>query len=152
MNFHTIDDWSGAVYPANKRHEPMTDEQVDQALSLLFANPDTENALYEFAHHDYVGLLGQSAFTTFKTSTKIIVTADRATCKMRNAARPSPVSAAYLERSWQSVQTLIEVISAEHWPNALIVDTSVASIETAVSKIMHHLSIQWDPHGTKSTF
>jgi hypothetical protein len=133
--FHTIDDWAGVAYPPSARSTPMTNAQVDQAMSMLFGAVAQSSAIIEFAHHDYMALLNQKRFPLFTTSRKVIVLADIETCIARNAARRSPVSANYVERAWLSARQLIDSYAVQSSGHALVVDTTATSISTAVAMV-----------------
>ena len=77
--------------------EPMSDAQVNEALSLMFSGATWKKSIYEFAHHDYVGLIRQNVYPGFGTSKKVIVVASLETCQARNDTRPSRVRSSYVE-------------------------------------------------------
>lgn len=131
--FHTLDDWAGVVYPPFARSTPMTDAQVDQAISLLFSAIGRSAAICEFAHHDYAALLTDERCPQFAPSRKIIIFADLETCRARNGARGSPVAADYVERAWRSTRDLISLCTAQTGGNALVIDTTSMPIPTAVA-------------------
>lgn len=132
--FRTIDDWT-------LRGMPMTDQQIQEALSRLFGSTKPENELVEFSHHDYQGLLRTNTFPIFNCSRKIIVTAPLALCKERNQLRKSRVRNAYIERAWRSAQSLVDTSSTGHAPNVMVVDTSRQSIDAAVAAVISFLTM-----------
>jgi hypothetical protein len=123
--FRTIDDWT-------PRGTPVTDAQIEETLSLLFESTAPMNEIVEFAHHNYRQLLNGNTFPIFTNARKIIVTAPLDLCKARNRLRTSPVRDAYIERAWQSTQSLVDSSSTEHPNNAMVVDTSSQSVDAAV--------------------
>jgi tRNA uridine 5-carbamoylmethylation protein Kti12 len=130
--FYSIDDWVGTVYEATSFSNPMTDMQVDQALSLLFGAIEPTFAICEFAYHDYVSLLTDDRYPAFMNARKVIVTADLETCIVRNEARRSPVPATYVERAWHSTRALIGLCTTELGSDALLVNTTTTSVAAAV--------------------
>ena len=132
LAFHTLDDWAGVVYPPSLRSTPMTDAQVDQAISLLFDAIGNSAAVCEFAHHDYVAILADSRYPLFAASRKVIVFADLGTCRTRNGARRSRVAAEYVERAWRSTQDLIDLCAAKAGGDSLVIDTTVTPVPAAV--------------------
>lgn len=131
--FHTVDDWAGTVYPPSSRSMPMTDAQVEEAISLLFRRVGQSKGICEFAHHDYVGMLNDNRNVKFAVSRKIIVFADLETCLERNSIRGSPVAANYVERAWLSTKDLITLSTAQNGGNVLIIDTTDMPIPIAVA-------------------
>lgn len=138
-DFHTIDDWTSYVYSPTCQSEPMSDAQVDQALSLLFKEATWSDSIYEFAHHDYVGLLRRKEYPVFGTSKKVIVVASLETCQARNRARPSRVRSSYVERAWHSTQSLIDLCSSGAIGNAMVVDTTETTAEVVVPTVVEFL-------------
>jgi hypothetical protein len=134
--FHSIDEWVNEVYPPEAQTRPMTDAQVDAALSLLFQQVRRESGVYEFAHHDYVDLWRREAYEPFKAAPIIIMVAPLPVCHARNAVRRSPVRRGYLERAWLSTQALIERCADGNLPNALIVDTNRTAVGAAVAAVV----------------
>lgn len=138
--FHTIDDWAGVVYPPSARSKPMTDSQVDQAISLLFDAVGPTAAVCEFAHHDYVALMANDRYPVFTTSRKVIVLADLDICNARNKARKSPVNAEYVERVWRSANDLIAFCNTQHCSQTLIIDTTATPIANALAMTVSFLN------------
>lgn len=138
--FRTIDDWVPQVYQPRIPPQPMTDTQVDQALSLLLTNTRRTNEIVEFAHHDYEELLRLDRYPLFSASKKVIVMAPLAVCVSRNEVRVSRVRVPYLERAWASAQSLVNLWSTGHLPNAIVIDTSILSVEVAVATAMSFLA------------
>lgn len=136
--FHSLDDWAGLVYPETDRSAPMTDEQVDQAVELLFMQAGSMPVVWEFAHHDYVGLLTSNRFPTLTVGRKLIIVAEIGTCLRRNAVRASPVSAAYVERCWSSIQELCSLRASDPALHAStwVLDTTASSIANSVAAVM----------------
>lgn len=139
-DFHTIDDWTSYVYVPSRQSEPMSDTQVNEALSLMFRDATWKESIYEFAHHDYVGLLRQNVYPVFGTSKKVIVVASLETCQARNNARLSRVRSSYVERAWHSAQSLIDLCSSEDASNAIVVDTTFTTVEAVVPTVVTFLS------------
>jgi len=137
--FHTIDDWTSYVYSPSRQVEPMSDAQIDEALSLLFKEATWHESIYEFAHHDYLGLLRQNVYPVFTTARKVIVMASLETCHARNNARPSRVRSSYVERAWHSAQSLIGLCS-EDFRNALVIDTTCTTIGAIVPTVVKFLT------------
>lgn len=131
--FHTIDDWVGSAYPPSARSTPMTDAQVDHAMSLLFDAVGRSAAISEFAYHDYIALLTDDRYPEFANSRKVIVFADLETCSARIGARRSPVRATYVERAWRSARDLISLYAAQSGGHTLVIDTTTMPIPTAVA-------------------
>jgi hypothetical protein len=146
-HFHTIDDWTSYVYVARRQSGPMSDEQIDEALSLLFQNATWNGSIYEFAYHDYVGLLRRNFLPKFGSSKKIIVVASLDTCQARNEERPSAVPNVYVERAWQSTQALIDLCSEEDACNALIVDTTLTTVGAVVPSVVKFLTTRRQANG-----
>jgi cytidylate kinase len=132
LPFHALDDWAGVVYPPSARSTPMTDAQVDRAVSMLFGSVGHSAAVCEFAHHDYVGFMHDSRYPQFAASRKVIVTADLAACSARNEARRSRVAAEYVERAWRSTRDLIDLCAAEAGGDYLVIDTTSMPVPAAV--------------------
>jgi hypothetical protein len=138
--FRTIDDWVPQVYQQRIPPQPMTDAQVDQSLSLLLTNTRRTNQIVEFAHHDYEELLRLDRYPVFSACKKVIVIAPLAVCVSRNEIRVSRVRTPYLERAWRSTHSLVNLFSTGHLPNAIVIDTSILSVEDAVETAMSFLT------------
>ena len=134
MMFRTIDDWVPGIYKPELQAEPMSDEQVDLALSLLLTYPRERPEIVEFAHHDYVELLRSNRYPLFISSTKIIVTAPLPICLARNETRASHVRAQYLERAWLSTQSIIRLSRTGELGETIVLDTSILSPAVATAK------------------
>lgn len=132
LPFHSLDDWAGVMYPPSSRSTPMTDAQVDRAVSLLFGAVGRGAAICEFAHHDYVGFMHDDRYPQFAASRKVIVTADLIACRGRNAVRRSQVAAEYVKRAWQSTRELIDLCAADACGDFLVIDTTSMPVPAAV--------------------
>src|SRR5271165_6850392 len=126
--FRTIDDWT-------LRGEPMTDAQVQQALTRLFSAVRPTNEIVEFCHHDYDELLETDLYPIFTVGRKVVVTAPLNVCKARNQLRRSPVRETYVERAWRSAQSLVNRCSTEKPSGVLVVDTSSQSVDAAIKAV-----------------
>ncbi len=134
--FHSIDEWVNQVYPPETHTLPMTDAQVDEALSLLLRNVRHDGGLYEFAHHDYVDLLRRNAYDEFTAARKVVVVASLSVCHARNEVRRSPVRRAYVERSWRTTHALMDLCASGSLSNTLVVDTSLTAVDAAVATVL----------------
>jgi hypothetical protein len=132
--FHSIDDWVPLVYPPSMRMAPMTDGQVDQAVSLLF-RAVRPGCICEFAHHDYAALLAGEHRQLLVGGRIVVCFAELAACKARNGARRSPVPSLYVERSWHSTKDLIQLVHGTTTVRTLILDTTTLPIDDAVAHV-----------------
>ncbi len=140
VSFRTIDEFASQVYPPEMRSIPMTDEQVDISILLLFNNITYTNEIVEFAYHDYVRFLKSNKYPKFNFHKKVIITAPLTLCIKRNQDRSSTVQISYIERAWKSTLSLIELCSAGSVANTLILDTSVMDAESAELTIFNFLT------------
>lgn len=146
LSFQTIDDWVPRVYPPEMHGKPMTDEQVDAALSLLLRNSSSQNQLVEFAYHDYLGLIRSESLRAFGRSKKIVIWAPLYLCHERNRLRGSHVPIAYVERVWHSTQLIIDCAETGSVMDVLVVDTSVKSVVAATADIGAYVRIREGSH------
>jgi len=140
VSFRTIDEYAVQVYPPEMRSIPMTDDQVDISISLLFNNITYTNEIVEFAYHDYVKFLKSNMYPKFNLHKKVIITAPLTICIKRNQFRSSPVQISYIERAWKSTLSLIKLCSAGSAEKTLVLDTSVMDAESAELSIYNFLT------------
>lgn len=131
-SFRTVDEYASVVYPPEARSVPMSDEQVDRSLAMLFDNITYSNEIVEFAHHDYAGLIERGGHPEFESSRKIIIIASLSVCIARNEQRSSPVRRSYVERAWRSTKALIEICAVEGSAGACVLDTGLLDVEESV--------------------
>jgi adenylate kinase family enzyme len=137
--FRTIDDWT-------PRGMPMTDAQIEEALTQLFKTAATTNEIIEFCHHDYEQLLARNTYPVFTVARKIIVIAPLSLCKERNQLRRARVRDTYIERACRSAQSLVDASSTRRATNVIVVDTSSQSIDAAVAVVTDFLTIGRGDH------
>lgn len=132
LTFRSLDDWT-------PRGQPVSDDQIQEALERLFESTKGVNDIAEFCHHDYNGLLDANRYPIFTGARKIVITAPLDICKARNRVRRSPVREMYVERAWLSTESLVRRWSTAEPGRIIVVDTSSQSVDAAVSAVIRFL-------------
>lgn len=137
LSHRTIDEWVHRVYNPVDGSEPMTDEQVDAALSLMMREVNGESGLLEFAYHDYVRMIVLDVFPRFSNARKILLSAPLQVCQARNAYREHRVPNGYLERCWASTLALSCLSADQMYQKAdwILIDTATFTPEQAADLI-----------------